>query len=214
MKRIFSDNFLSFFVNFLITYIVISLVCVTGCVSARKEKPLTSIQQQKKWEKDKLLQILSQEQVKRKDIAFLLVYYLNDLVPFFEKQPDFYHVGDKWNIDIVELEEKVYIVKALDMGWMTNFPDGKFYPEDEVKRFQFAIILFRVSKTQPILSDKSTSNYQIKDVPYSDYSYNAVTFTVSNGFLKLENNYFYKNRNVTGFKVATSLSKLRKMLIK
>ncbi|MCK4575420.1 hypothetical protein KAU34_03345 [candidate division WOR-3 bacterium] len=180
----------------------------------KKTKPQTQGQLKKAWEKEHLLHILTQEKLRRKDIAFLLIYYLNDLLPFFEEHPEMYPVKNNNIFDIIGLEEGPYIADVLRVGWMKNFPDGKFYPVDEIKRFQFAIILFKVSKTLPLFQGKTENNYNIKDIDYSDYTYKAVTFTVSNEFLKLKDGFFYKDKNVTGYEAAIALSKLRKMLKK
>lgn len=180
----------------------------------KKVEPPTSSQLKRQWEKDNLLNLLSKERVKRKDIAFLLVYYLNDLLPFFEKQPSLYPVGDKRIDDIKGLDEETYIVKALKMGWMRNFPDGKFYPDDEIKRFQLAIILYRVSKTLPFFSANNVGYCEIKDVPYSDYTYKTVAFIVLNNLLTLKDGFFFKDKSVTSREAAKCFSKFRKMLKK
>ncbi|TET78850.1 MAG: hypothetical protein E3J41_03445 [Candidatus Cloacimonadota bacterium] len=180
----------------------------------RKTKPTTLIQLKKDWEKEHLINILSQNRVKRKVIAFLLVYYLNDLQPFFEENPDMYPVENGKIFDIIGLDEEPYIVDALKIGWMRNFPDGKFYPDDDVKRFQLAIILYRVSKTLPFFHSKKVYHYEMKDVPLSDYTYKAITFAISNKFLRLEDGFFFRDRDVTGFEAARSFSKFRKILKK
>ncbi len=190
------------------------LICIAGCMPVKKVEPPTSSQLKRQWEKDNLLNLLSKDRVKRKDIAFFLVYYLNDLLPFFEKQPSLYPIGDKRIKDIKGLNEETYIVKALKMGWMSNFPDGKFYPDDKIKRFQLAIILFRVSKTLPFFSGNNVGYCEIKDVPYSDYTYKVLSFVVLNNLLTLEDGFFFKDKSVTGREAAKCFSKFRKMLKK
>ena len=217
MKRcikIFLKNVLSFLTRSLTKLIVFFLICTVGCVPVRKRKPTTLIQLKKDWEKEHLINILSQNTVKRMDIAFLLVYYLNDFQPFFEENPDMYPVENGKIFDIIGLDEEPYIVDALKIGWMRNFPDGKFYPDDDVKRFQLAIILYRVSKTLPFFYSKKVYHYEMKDVPLSDYTYKAITFAISNKFLRLEDGFFFRDRDVTGFEAARSFSKFRKILKK
>lgn len=204
----------SFLTRSLTGLIVFFLICTIGCVSVRKTKPTTLIQFKKDWEKEHLLNILSQDRLKRKDIAFLLVYYLNDLLPFFEENPDMYPVENGKIIDIIGLDEEPYITDALKIGWMRNFPDGKFYPDDDVKRFQLSIILYRVSKTLLFFHSKKVHHYEMKDVPQSDYAYEAITFAVSNKLLRLKDGFFFRDKNVTGFEATRSFSKFRKILKK
>lgn len=212
-KKIHSQKSSHFLQRFLTEFIIVLLICLAGCMPPKKTKPLTLTQLKK--DKDKtLLNILSMGSVRRKDIAFLLVYYFNDLLPFFEKKQDLYHFPNNVIIDIKGLKEEPYIVDALRMGWMRNFPDGKFYPNDEIRRFQLAIILYRVSETLPLFYSNETKRCEIKDVPNSDYTYRAICFVVSNKLLKTKDGFFFKNRFITGYEACRSLSEFRKMLKK
>jgi len=151
--------------------------------------------------------------VKRKDVAFILVYYLRDFLPFFEPTSKGYPANGNIT-DITGLNEEVYIKKVVNMGWMRILPDGKFYPDDEVRRFQFAIILYRVFGSLPFLQNPEHENVNIKDVHPSDYIYNPVFFVVSHKLLHLVDGYFYKDKTVTGYEACLALSKLRKILKK
>jgi|GEM_PF-6567149 len=179
-----------------------------------KTQPPPLDQLRRQWEKEKLESLLSSEKIQRKDMAFLIAYYLGDLALFFEKNPHVYSVPEGVADDTKGLKEKIYIDRVLSMGWMRNFPDGRFYPLDLLRRFQLAIILHRVSENLPFLDDKELKSFEIKDVPYSDYTHKVIAFAVGNGFLKLEDGYFLKDKNVTGYEAARSLSVFRKKLKK
>lgn len=190
------------------------LLFLPGCMPSTKTQTPLVEQSRKQWEKERLKSLLSVEKINRKDMAFLLAYYLDDLAPFFEKNPLVYSVPEGVADDTKGLKEKIYIDRVLSMGWMRNFPDGRFYPLDELRRFQLAIILHRVSENLPFLDDKELKDFEIKDVPYSDYTHKVIAFAVGNGFLKLEDGYFLKDKNVTGYEAARSLSVFRKKLKK
>ena len=191
---------------------LIFLIAIGGCLPARKPKPPTQEQLRKEWEREHLLNILSMERVKRKDIAFLLCYYFDDILPFFEEKPLFYKSLNDSTDDYKHLDEGTYISLALRVGWMGNFPDGMFYPDDELKRFQFAIILYRVSRTLPLFQGVKLKYNEIKDVSYSDYTYKAINFAVSNKFFDLKDGFFFKDKNVTGYESARIFSLFRKRL--
>jgi hypothetical protein len=219
MSVIFMDiNTLKKLSPFSICILILLLLSGTaffsGCVSSRKTKPPVQKQIQREWENKHLTDILEFEVVQRKDIAFLLVYYFNDLLPFFEENPDTYPIGREDIFDIIGLEEGPYISDALKMGWMRNFPDGQFYPHDEVRRFHFALILFNVSRNLPLFQGSSVTDIEIKDVSYSDYTYNAIIFAVSNRLMKLKDGYFFENKNLTGYEAARAFSEFRKILKK
>jgi hypothetical protein len=169
---------------------------------------------QKVWEKEHLLHILTKEGIARRDIAFLLIYYLGDLVLFFEEKPLLYPLPSAAESDTKDIEEEQYIRKALSIGWMRNFPDGRFYPDDVVQRDHLAIILERVSRSLPLFPDKPLQGIVIDDVPSDDYVYPAVLFTVANGFLKMQDHTFGRERAVSGYEAARALSAFRKMLKK
>ena len=214
MQKNLLKKFSSPWVHSITTLLIFYFVFISGCTPTRKTKPPDQKQIQREWENKHLTDILELEIVKRKDIAFLLVYYLNDLLLFFEENPDTYPIGHEDIFDIIGLEEGPYIADALKIGWMGNFPDGQFYPHDEVKRFHFAIILFKVSKNLPLLQDSFVDDNEIKDVSYSDYTYKAITFAVSHKLLKLRDGYFYENKYLTGYEAARALSTFRKLLKK
>lgn len=160
------------------------------------------------------MHILTQEHITRKDIAFLLIYYLGDLTLFFEEKPSLYPVLKSEESDTKDIDEEPYINKALSIGWMRNFPDGKFYPDDGVKRHHFALILHRVSKSLPLFPNKSLQGIEVKDVTFNDYLYPAVLFAVSHNLLKMEDGAFGKEKTVNGYEAARALSTFRKMLKK
>lgn len=116
--------------------------------------------------------------------------------------------------DTKGISEERYIKKALGIGWMRNFPDGKFYSEDGVKRSHFALILYRVSKSLPLFPQRPAQEIDINDVGKDDYLYPAVLFTVSNGFLEMDDHTFGRERKVSGYEAARAFSSFRKMLKK
>jgi len=200
------------FIPILLSYLFV--LSLTGCFPPTKTEIPSIDKRRKEWEKERISTLLSSDRVKRKDIAFLLAYYLGDLAVFFEVNPELYPVYSDVSDDTKGLKEKIYIDKTLKMGWMRNFPDGRFYPIDDIKRFQLAIILYRVSESLPILEEKNTGHFEIRDVADSDYTFKAITFVINNGFLKLTDGYFFKNKSVTGYEAARCFSVFRKKLKK
>jgi len=201
------------FLKYFILPIFLVYISLTGCITTKRYKLPKQSEIISKKEKENIFEILSSQEVKRKDIAFVLIYYLRDFLPFFEPVSKGRPVNDNIS-DITGLKEEEYIKKAVNMGWMRIMPDGKFYPYDKVKRFQFAIILYRVFGSLVFLQNSGQENVDIKDVHPSDYIYNPVFFVVSHKLLPLVNGYFYRNKTVTGYEVCLALSKLRKMLKK
>ncbi len=116
--------------------------------------------------------------------------------------------------DTKGMAEEPYINKALSIGWMRNFPDGRFYPDDKIQRSHFALILYRVSKSLPLFPSKTPREIEIGDVGKDDYLYPAVLFATSNGFLKMEDHAFGKERTVSGYEAARAFSSFRTMLKK
>lgn len=147
-------------------------------------------------------------------MAFLLIYYLGDLALFFEEKPLLYPVAPSKEGDTKAIEEEQYIKKALGIGWMRNFPDGRFYPDDGIKRNHFALILYRVSKSLPLFPGTPLQDPEVADVSPDDYLYPAVLFVISHGFLKTEGGTFDRQRMVSGYEAARALSAFRKMLKK
>ncbi len=139
---------------------------------------------------------------------------MDDLLLFFEEKPAIYPAAKTGISDIKGLDEEPFIEKALRIGWMRNFPDGQFYPHDGVKRFQYALILFRVSKTLPLLHDGSKIQCELEDISRSHYAYEAIVFSVSKNLIKSEDGYFRREKYIRGYEAARSLSSFRKMLKK
>lgn len=195
-------------------FLFILLVFLVGCAPGNKQVTEESQVLKKVWERENLMNIISRNSIKRKDMAFLLVYYLGDLMPFFQETSSLYS-SSKTNIkDISNLDEKDYIEECLSIGWMRDLPDGRFYPHDKVKRFQLAIVLFRVATMLPVIDTRTDSYYDIKDIAEDDYVYNVVRFVVSKGFMKLSDGMFYGEKQVTGYETARALSEFRKLLKK
>jgi hypothetical protein len=184
------------------------------CTPAKTTPSTTADQLQKAWEKEHLLHILTKDGISRKDIAFLLIYYLGDLALFFEENPALYPSVATGESDTEGIDEEQYIKKVMSIGWMRNFPDGRFYPDDPVRRAHFAIILHRVSKSLPFFPNQSLQDIEIADVSFDDYLYPAILFAVSHDLIKMEESRFIRERAVSGYEAARALSTFRTMLRK
>jgi hypothetical protein len=195
-------------------FLFILLVYLGGCTPGRKRVTEHPRVLKEVWERENLMNIISRNSIKRKDVAFLLVYYLGDLMPFFQETSSLYSPSQTNIKDISGLKEKEYIKECLSIGWMRDFPDGRFYPDDKVKRFHLAIVLFRVANMLPVIDTRTGSYCKIEDVAEDDYVYNVVRFVVLRGFMKLNNGMFYGKKQVTGYETARALSQFRKLLKK
>ncbi|MEH1768884.1 S-layer homology domain-containing protein [Nostoc sp.] len=81
--------------------------------------------------------------------------------------------------------------------WMTNFPDGKFYPERLLSRAELAAIMvktFRLDKRQGV----NKENLVIPDVPRSYWAFNDIQTVLKTDIMKgYRGNEFFPNQKVT-----------------
>ncbi|MCF2146386.1 S-layer homology domain-containing protein [Desmonostoc muscorum LEGE 12446] len=89
------------------------------------------------------------------------------------------------------------IEQVVAVKWMTNFPDGKFYPERLVSRAELASIMvkaFRLDKRQ----DVNKENLVIPDVPRSYWAFNDIQTVLKTDIMKgYRGNQFFPNQRVT-----------------
>lgn len=81
--------------------------------------------------------------------------------------------------------------------WMTNFPDGKFYPERLLSRAELASIMvkaFRLDKREAV----NKENLVIPDVPRSYWAFNDIQTVLKTDIMKgYRGNEFFPNQKVT-----------------
>jgi hypothetical protein len=89
------------------------------------------------------------------------------------------------------------IQKVIDAKWMTNAPDGNFYPERLLSRAELAAIMvkaFRLDKRQAV----SKENVVIADVPASNWAFNDIQIVLKTDIMKgYRGNLFFPNQRVT-----------------
>ncbi|MHC5829093.1 MAG: S-layer homology domain-containing protein, partial [Nostoc sp.] len=89
------------------------------------------------------------------------------------------------------------IQQVTAVKWMTNFSDGKFYPERLLSRAELASIMvkaFRLDKRQAV----NKENLTIPDVPRSYWAFNDIQTVLKTDIMKgYRGNEFFPNQKVT-----------------
>jgi hypothetical protein len=89
------------------------------------------------------------------------------------------------------------IRQVITTKWMTNAPDGNFYPERLLSRAELATIMvkaFRLDKRQAV----SEENVVIADVPASNWAFNDIQIVLKTDIMKgYRGNLFFPNQRVT-----------------
>ncbi|QLE44987.1 S-layer homology domain-containing protein [Nostoc sp. C052] len=89
------------------------------------------------------------------------------------------------------------IQQVTAVKWMTNFPDGKFYPERLLSRAELASIMvkaFRLDKREAV----NKQNLVIPDVPRSYWAFNDIQTVLKTDIMKgYRGNEFFPNQKVT-----------------
>ncbi len=89
------------------------------------------------------------------------------------------------------------IQKVITAKWMTNFPDGKFYPERLLTRAELASIMvkaFQLDKRQAV----GKENLVIPDVNPSNWAFNDIQIVLKTDIMKgYRGNIFFPNQRVT-----------------
>jgi hypothetical protein len=89
------------------------------------------------------------------------------------------------------------IQQVIAAKWMTNFSDGKFYPERLVSRAELASIMvkaFRLDKREAV----NKANLTIPDVPRSYWAFNDIQTVLKTDIMKgYRGNEFFPNQKVT-----------------
>jgi ribosomal protein L27 len=89
------------------------------------------------------------------------------------------------------------IQKVVATKWMTNFSDGKFYPERLLTRAELASIMvkaFRLDKRQAV----SKENLVIPDVTPTNWAFNDIQIVLKTDIMKgYRGNMFFPNQRVT-----------------
>jgi S-layer homology domain len=89
------------------------------------------------------------------------------------------------------------IQQVVAARWMTNSPDGNFYPERFISRAELAAIMvkvFRLDKRQAV----SKENVVTPDVPSSHWAFNDIQIALKTDIMKgYRGNLFFPNQRVT-----------------
>jgi S-layer homology domain len=89
------------------------------------------------------------------------------------------------------------IQQVVAAKWMTNFSDGKFYPERLLSRAELASIMvkaFRLDKRQAV----TKQNLAIPDVPRSHWAFKDIQTVLKTDIMKgYRGNEFFPNQKVT-----------------
>ncbi|MFW9260055.1 MULTISPECIES: S-layer homology domain-containing protein [Nostoc] len=89
------------------------------------------------------------------------------------------------------------IQQVTAVKWMTNFPDGKFYPERLLSRAELASIMvkaFRLDKREAV----NKANLTVPDVPRSYWAFNDIQTVLKTDIMKgYRGNEFFPNQKVT-----------------
>ncbi|MEH1822206.1 MAG: S-layer homology domain-containing protein [Nostoc sp.] len=89
------------------------------------------------------------------------------------------------------------IQQVTAVKWMTNFPDGNFYPERLLSRAELASIMvkaFRLDKREAV----NKQNLVIPDVPRSYWAFNDIQTVLKTDIMKgYRGNEFFPNQKVT-----------------
>ncbi|WP_167315579.1 S-layer homology domain-containing protein [Nostoc punctiforme] len=89
------------------------------------------------------------------------------------------------------------IQQVIAAKWMTNFSDGKFYPERLVSRAELASIMvkaFGLNKREAV----NKANLTIPDVPRSYWAFNDIQTVLKTDIMKgYRGNEFFPNQKVT-----------------
>jgi hypothetical protein len=89
------------------------------------------------------------------------------------------------------------IQQVVAVKWMTNFSDGKFYPERLVSRAELASIMvkaFRLDKREAV----NKENLAVPDVPRSYWAFNDIQIVLKTDIMKgYRGNQFFPNQKVT-----------------
>ncbi len=94
---------------------------------------------------------------------------------------------------------------------MQRFPDGKFYPHDTVKRFQFAILLTRILFNQSNMP-LPDSIPKITDVGYTYFARRAIQLVVSLNLMKLHGGKFFPDMPLTGADALFGMKQLKEIV--
>ncbi|OUL23153.1 S-layer protein [Nostoc sp. RF31YmG] len=94
-------------------------------------------------------------------------------------------------------EQSEAIQQVVNAKWMTNSPDGNFYPERLINRAELAAIMvkvFRLDKRQAV----SKENVATPDVPSSHWAFNDIQIALKTDIMKgYRGNLFFPNQKVT-----------------
>jgi hypothetical protein len=73
----------------------------------------------------------------------------------------------------------------IEMGLMTNFPDGQFHPERVLSRAQLATILVKTFGLDQRISEQE-NNLLLSDVPNNHWAFESIQLVLKNSILHLD----------------------------
>lgn len=73
----------------------------------------------------------------------------------------------------IAVEPTDAIAQVVTANWMSNFPDGKFYPERTISRAELATIMVKAFKLDKRIA-LSKENVSVADVPALHWAYRDI----------------------------------------
>ncbi len=161
--------------------------------------------------------------ITRADVAALFIDELSveDLFKD-EKNNGFveYGAGDKPSrtVEIPDVESDFwaysFVSKVVENGIIDLFPDGKFYPDKNVTKADYALfisrVLIKVSDDPALATQYIGTPSPFKDVPASHFAFNAIMICTSRGILETDiSGEFGINETVPGRKAVMAIKKMK-----
>lgn len=122
----------------------------------------------------------------------------------------FYNLLRNKNIDITikfpDIADDAWYAQAVNtlasMGIIMGFPDGNFYPNENITRAQFATIVVRFAKI-------STGSIRFSDVPETHWAYDYINTAANFGWVEgIGNGRFEPERNITRAEAVTIVNRM------
>ncbi|HAZ49662.1 MAG TPA: S-layer protein [Cyanobacteria bacterium UBA11369] len=90
------------------------------------------------------------------------------------------------------------IARVLAARFMTNFPDGQFYPERLVSRAELASILVKAFELNKRAAATGENLIVVQDVPPSHWAFNDIQTILKTGIMRgYRDNMFFPNQRVS-----------------
>ncbi len=102
------------------------------------------------------------------------------------------------------------VINALNNQLIWAYPDGKFRPQDPVRRGEMALILQRIYFRLHGAELPKNYSCSFDDVPEEDFIFPAACLAIEHHWMDMKGGAFLPQDNVNGFQAARALQKLKK----